>query len=415
MTSASRVEDHSKAVDDINEVLAAVAIASTLDQDSALRRKLRRYADCPDDQSLNLELPIGSAGLQLRPGGSLHPVRPGETQATTNFDTLISQNPELQRMIALARPRVTERVRAAILPFLAPGALPSREEYMRLERWAPLIERPAYRFCARALGELDSWRGSALAEATEDITDRETVLEKYYALTHTIAHFTLLCSGRGATPWLSDMAKSFPWKDWTPTFPLVRERTLWLSAAAARSAIAFGADVVDRYMDVLVRATHVMQVIDALFGLTAIGLSDDNVRDRIAAGLVATEGNVVRLPLMNGRQFAQAAFRSALSCLTRREDEAPADHDLLDHLSWRPASLRGLGTPEAFRLDPTDIDETGQMLGFRALPHILRAEIPFHYPLRPGAHGAILPTLEEMPELLTRAWRPQGQTPMTVH
>ena len=194
----------------------------------------------------------------------------------------------------------------------------------------------------------------------------------------------------------------------------MRERTVWLSAAAARSAIAFGADIIDRYLDVLARATHVMQVVDALFGLTAIGLSDDNVRDRIA-GLVATEGKAVRLPLMTGGEFAQAAFRSALSCLTRREDEAPADHDLLERLSWRPASLRGLGTPEAFRLDPTDIDETGQMLGFRALPHILRAEIPLHYPLRPGAHGPVLPTLEEMPELLTRAWGPQGQTPMTIH
>jgi len=30
---------------DINEVVAAIAIASTLDQDQALRRKLRRHAD----------------------------------------------------------------------------------------------------------------------------------------------------------------------------------------------------------------------------------------------------------------------------------------------------------------------------------------------------------------------------------
>ena len=50
---------------DVNEVVAAIAIASTLDQDEALRRNLRRYADCPDDQPLNLELPVGSAGLQL--------------------------------------------------------------------------------------------------------------------------------------------------------------------------------------------------------------------------------------------------------------------------------------------------------------------------------------------------------------
>jgi hypothetical protein len=72
------------------------------------------------------------------------------------------------------------------------------------------------------------------------------------------------------------MAKSFTWTNWTPTFPLVRERTVWLSAAAARSAIAFGAAVVDRYVDALVRATHITQLFDALFGLTAIALSDQD-------------------------------------------------------------------------------------------------------------------------------------------
>jgi hypothetical protein len=414
MTIPNRVEDLSKAAGDVNEVVAAVAIASTLDQDSALRRKLRRYADCADDQPLNLELPVGSAGLQLRPDGSIHPVRAAEVQAATNFDKLVAQNLDLQRMIELARPRITESVRAAISPFLLPGVLPSREEYMRLERWAPLIERPAYRFCARALGELDSWRAPALVEAQGAIRDRETALERYYALIHTIAHLTLLCSGSGATPWLSDMAKSFTWTNWTPTFPLVRERTVWLAAVAARSAIAFGAEVVDRYVDVLVRATHVTQLFDALFGLTAIGLSDRNVRDRIA-GHIAAEEKVVSRRLMIGAEFAEAAYRSATNCLSLSEGDAPADHDLLDRLSWRPASLRGLGTPEAFRLDPTDIDETGQMIGFRALPHILRAKIPFHYPSRPRAHAPLLPTPEEMPELLTRAWGSRGQTPMTIH
>ena len=62
MTSPARIEDLSKAMGDINEVVAAIGIASTLDQDQALRRKLRRHADCPDDQPLNLELPVGSAG-----------------------------------------------------------------------------------------------------------------------------------------------------------------------------------------------------------------------------------------------------------------------------------------------------------------------------------------------------------------
>jgi hypothetical protein len=414
MTSPARIEVLSKAMGDINEVVVAIQIASTLDQDEALRRNLRRHADCPDDQPLNLELPVGSAGLQLRPDGSIHPMRAAEIQPATNFDHLVAQSVELQSMIERAHPRITETVNAAILPFFFPGVLPSRDEYLFLDRWAPLIEGPAYRFCARALEELDSWRASALAEAVDDMSGKETVLERYYGLVHTVAHLTLLCSGSGATPWLSDMAKSFTWTNWTPTFPLVRERTVWLAAAAARSAVAFGAEVVDRYVDALVRATHVTKLFDALFGLTAIALSDGDVRDSIASR-IAAEAKVTTHRPMIGVEFAEAAYRSAANCLSRPESGAPVDQDLLDRLSWRPGSLRGLGTREAFRVDPTDIDESGEMIGFRALPHILRTKVPFHFPLRPRAYAPLLPALEEMPELLRRAWGPRDQAPRTIH
>src|SRR6266478_3148889 len=99
MTCPARIEELSKAMGDINEVVAAIAIASTLDQDQALRP----HADCPDDQAMNLELPVGCAGLQLRPDGSIHPVRAAETQPATNFDHLVAQSVELQSMIERAR------------------------------------------------------------------------------------------------------------------------------------------------------------------------------------------------------------------------------------------------------------------------------------------------------------------------
>ncbi len=412
MIDPIRIEDHSDAVADLNEIVAAVVIASTLDQDRALRLRLRRLSDCPDDQPLNLELSVGSAVLQLRPGGTIFPVRRAAAQTVTNFAMLLSRSPDLRRTIDLARARVTKNVQAGIVPFLRPGALPSREEYVRLERWAPLIEVPAYRFCARALSELNSWRSSALAEATHGISQRETVLERYYALIHTVGHFTLLCSGPGTAPWLSDMAKALAWDVATPSFPLLRERTMWLAAAAARSAAAFGAGVVDRYADILARSTDVMQRIDALYGLTAIGLSDGAVRESIA-GVIAAEGNLARR--LTGTEFTDAAFRSAISCLTRTEAEPAADLDLCRRLSWQPASLRGLATSEMFRLDPTEIDETGQMIGFRALPYILQAKMPFHYPLRARAREPLLPTLDEMPELFLRAWGAPSRVSRTMH
>jgi hypothetical protein len=73
------------------------------------------------------------------------------------------------------------------------------------------------------------------------------------ALNHTVAHLTLLCSGVKARPWLVDLARSFPWVHWTPPFPLIRERTMWLAAAAARSASTFGTGVVDLQGSAVVR------------------------------------------------------------------------------------------------------------------------------------------------------------------
>ncbi|MEA2910193.1 MAG: hypothetical protein QOJ15_2274 [Bradyrhizobium sp.] len=76
-------------------------------------------------------------------------------------------------------------------------------------------------------------------------------------------------------------------------------------------------------------------------------LSD--VRDSIASR-IAAEAKVTTHRLVIGDEFAEAAYRSAANCLSR------------------PGSLGGLGTREAFRVDPTDIDESGEMIGFSALP-----------------------------------------------
>jgi hypothetical protein len=52
---------------------------------------------------LNLELSVGSAGLQLRPDGSIHPARAADIQAAMNFHHLVAQNLGLQSMIERAR------------------------------------------------------------------------------------------------------------------------------------------------------------------------------------------------------------------------------------------------------------------------------------------------------------------------
>src|SRR5260370_27122219 len=87
-----------------------------------------------------------------------------------------------------------------------------------------------------------------------------------------MAHLVFHASEPGAGSWLGEMARQFHWNSWTPSFPFLRERTMWLATCAARSAIAFGTSVLDRYVGVLAAAAHATKVFDAPFGLTALAL-----------------------------------------------------------------------------------------------------------------------------------------------
>jgi hypothetical protein len=59
---------------------------------------------------------------------------------------------------------------------------------------------------------------------------------------------------------------------WTPSFPLARERDRWATLIGARAASRFGPALIDRYLEALRRASHPPNALDALIGLAAIGL-----------------------------------------------------------------------------------------------------------------------------------------------
>jgi hypothetical protein len=71
--------------------------------------------------------------------------------------------------------------------------------------------------------------------------------------------------------------------NWTPSFPLVRERSLWLFAIGARAAAEFGPDVLENYATMLDRQTHPAKALDSLTGVVAIGLRHAHARDAAAA------------------------------------------------------------------------------------------------------------------------------------
>jgi hypothetical protein len=220
-----------------------------------------------------------------------------------------------------------------------------------------------------------------------------------------MTHLTLLASSRGAGPWLRDMAKSFTWTNWTPTFPLVRERSVWLAAGAARSAAVFGAEVMPLYLQALAAARHPMKVFDALFGLVAIACAEEGAFEPIVEGIVHRR-RATRDHPMPGQIYADMAYQTAAESLrVWAEGSEPPAH-ILARLNWRADGRGSLATREALTLDPTDLGTTGEMIGLAALPAVMRSPRPYHFPICASGASSLLPRRWEMRAMLRRAWAP---------
>src|ERR1700676_3230053 len=148
----------------------------------------------------------------------------------------------------------------------------------------------SYKAAMRVLHVLDALRPVVRLELSGTAGTAATSLRAYWQLVHALGQLTLVASSKDARPWLADMANSFIWQNWTPSFVLLRERTFWLAAIAARSASAFGETVVENYLRRLSQAKHPMMVFDALFGLTAIALANPSSKAPILTELKNLRG-----------------------------------------------------------------------------------------------------------------------------
>ena len=416
-TIQSKVELAAEAAGaDVAQLIEIVSVALAAEADMALRETLRQASNCPPDQALILQLPTVPAALEIAADGLLRPLRTDGTTGVPQLEVLVSgQDPPNSRaQVAEACAKTEPSARALLASFFLPGSLPSRSTFEAVRRWAPLIEAPAYRFAARTSATLDAWRSAALREAANGPLPPQSVISLYYPLIHSAAHLTLVSSDLGAGEWLADLVRSFEWINWTPSFPLTRERTVWLAAAAAKSAAAFGPDVVDRYLGALADGQHAYKVFDALFGLASIAMAHDRVLVPITKAIAAAQdASVSRITA--GAEQAPWMFRSALGVLQRWEDDRSADPVALGQLGWDADASGGLATRQALRLDPSVIDARGQVLGFGALPTIMQAPPGEHYPPRSPLRSPLLPGHQELARLLTRAWGPSPKVLETLH
>jgi hypothetical protein len=397
---------------DFDEIVAIVALATALDRDPALQNELRGLSGVDPRATLSLEIRGLSGAIEILPDGGVAAQRM-PTGLRIDYESLVDDHQPIGRAIAKARGRATPDARGTFLPFLLSGRVPTRAEFVALCRWAPLIEKPAYRICAKVTTLLETWRAAALREPETTVPVESTVL-RYYGLLHTMGYLTLLASASGAGPWLSDMAKSFTWVNWTPTFPLVRERTVWLAAGAARSAAAFGSDVVPLYLRALAEARHPMKVFDALFGLVAIACTEESAFEPVREGIVRVE-RTLRSHRMPGQDYADLAFQTAAESLRIWDRGLEPPKHILARLGWNSNGRAGLATRAALTLDPTDLGTTGEMIGLAVLPAILRSTTAHHFPVHAESVQPKLPRLREMRSMLRRAWSPAAGPQHMLH
>jgi hypothetical protein len=402
---------------DANELFARLAFAITVEQDVRLHSRLRKFARVRASDSLMVSLPESDAWLRIDTGSppTVHraPI-PGLVQV--DLDAAANQDGALRTdlMTATHRTNATSQALQLLRPLFDGEQVPNREQVGILAKWALTIDRVAYRFCAHTTNLLDGLRPALVVGLNQHDGPPEKRLIEYWHFAHTMGHVMLLASPRDAQPWLTGLANSFEWVNWTPTFALLRERTLWLSAVAARCAVAFGEGTIDKYLATFSRAAHPLKSFDALYGLLAIALDQEST----AAHVITEIQRIRRGPSYRGAPFEALIETMTATVLTVLRDPAAARarFDQMGGRGMDPQSraTEGFLTPAALCQDPTEILSSGEMLGLLALATFVGAPAPTYYPLSSTPTPGVPPSPPEIATVMARAWAPEGHPP-TLH
>lgn len=278
------------------------------------------------------------------------------------------------------------------------GLLASDRALFRgLEAWSPLIETNAYGFGARVIEILDHLR-----EETRTLRrPRDGRFARiYWLLVSILGRATLLSTGEGASVWLTGMAKSFEWNNWTPSFALLRDRSLWCALVGARAAAAVGPSIIDRYAATLSRAEHPIKAVDAIMGLIAIALKHGHSRAEIDA-ILKRERRRLDKRLVITPQFFLLAYAQAQRILSEKNGVEPD-----------PAR------PPSFRADALEVDAAGDMPSLAMLRKTLGMPAWRYLPssASPSALASLSP--EQCKLMFERAWGPEGASlpsPSRIH
>lgn len=398
------------------EIARLLAVALAIGADPRLRETLRGLAGAAADTPFAVGQPGGNAWLTVDGGRVAASRRRPEDIALVGQDALRAHANTVARDLRAALARTTALSQAArlVAPLLEPGEAPSRRDFDAVHSWAPAIEQIAYKTVASLAMTLDLLRPHLVPALHAGARLRPGLLTTYWQRMHAMAQCALYASDREARPWLAELAHQFDWMNWTPTFFLLRERTTWLAACAARSAVAFGEAVVENYLATLRRATHPFKVFDALFGLAAIALGNAG----LAPGIAAEVRSCRRHSDIGGEAGAYVLhiYRDALQIIEGTADWAGDDAAEVEALGWRARSRVGLATDLAFRTDPATITQSGHLLGFITLPIVVDTPVDRFNPDRSPREDQAVPMSEEIiGEIVRGAWAPSPRADRVIH
>jgi hypothetical protein len=394
----------------LSERVLAFAVALATGADRELRDVLTASAGLSGESAFVLGEPDTPPWIKVE-GRALSALREKPDHLPLiNLLSLLGTNAFVTDALKLALARTPAAADAArFVGMLLGPELPTREMFRSLQAWTPLLERWAYGNGAAITGVLDAMRPRVLADASF----RRPAVLQYVQHVYALANLTLFAADAEARSWLTDMANQFTWIQWTPTFPLVRERTVWFAACAARSAAAFGEGVIGKYLETLRIAHAPLRAFDALFGLSAIGVTAPG-----AASSIIKEIRTVA-QFIDGRTLY--ADHRKLACadaiaLLRGEDVNERQTLLEDAgLRWQRNSSHGLATKAAMRLDPATFTADGRLLGLAILPTVLNTPADRFYPLAELAPSARQIRSRDATKIVRHAWFSDQTPPITMH
>ena len=243
---------------------------------------------------------------------------------------------------------------------------------------------------------------------------RSSLLRQYWQRMHASAQFFLLASDAAAAPWLGEMAREFDWVNWTPTFTLLRERTTWLAACAARSAAAFGEPVVQGYLAKLEASSHPFKAFDCLFGLAAIAVGNP----QLAPSIVTELRLLQRLADHGGRlssPYIRQAYADVIELLQGTAGWTRGDAEEIEALGWTAGAPTGLATELALRTDPAIITQSGHLLGLLILPVVFATPVAQFNPDRGiGPRSRQSTPTYVIAQVLSGAWGAPSPRPARV-